>query len=156
MFLYTGHVKEPKRSIRKRARGLYPDLLISDSFSLMAHTIYAESTEGPKSYKIIIILSLLEKYRTETHRLIDCMFFFFFVFFSSFSIVFQFYRGGQSTHPCFPGVLLNCAPHNILEKELSLMFFTKILLINNMSCFLLVMIFPVTILLSHNKPLFPM
>ena len=33
-----------------------------------------------------------------------------------FSTVFQLYRGGQCTYPCFPGVLLTSTPHNILSK----------------------------------------
>ena len=50
--LYTKHLKEPRRSIRRRVWGLYLDLHVSESFSLMVHTIYAQSTEGPKSYKV--------------------------------------------------------------------------------------------------------
>ena len=33
-----------------------------------------------------------------------------------FSTVFQLYRGGQCTYPCFPGVLLTSTPHNIPSK----------------------------------------
>ena len=36
-----------------------------------------------------------------------------------FSTVFQLYRGGQCTNPCFPGVLLTSTPHNILSKPLA-------------------------------------
>ena len=41
LVLYTGHIKEPSRSTGRRARDLYPDLLVSESFSLMVNTIYA-------------------------------------------------------------------------------------------------------------------
>ena len=37
---------------------------------------------------------------------------------TSFSTIFQLYRGGQCTYPCFPGVLLTSTPHNILTKPL--------------------------------------
>ena len=37
----------------------------------------------------------------------------------SFSTIFQLYRGGQCTYPCFPGVLLTSAPHDILSKPLA-------------------------------------
>ena len=33
--------------------------------------------------------------------------------------VFQLYRGGQCTYPCFPGVLLTSTHHNILSKQLA-------------------------------------
>ena len=36
-----------------------------------------------------------------------------------FSTVFQLCCGGQCTYPCFPGVLLTSAPHNILSKPLA-------------------------------------
>ena len=36
-----------------------------------------------------------------------------------FSTVFQIYRGGQCTYPCFPGVLLTSNPHHILPKPLA-------------------------------------
>ena len=35
-----------------------------------------------------------------------------------FSTVFQLYRSGQCTYPCFPGVLLTSNPHDILSKPL--------------------------------------
>ena len=35
---------------------LHLDLRVSDSFSLIVHTIYAYSMEGHKSYKVIIIM----------------------------------------------------------------------------------------------------
>ena len=56
--LYTGHVKEPRRSIQRRARGLCLDLLVSHSFSLRVRSIYAKSMEGPNSYKVIIIIEM--------------------------------------------------------------------------------------------------
>ena len=40
LMIYSGFVKEPRILIRRRAKGLYPDLLVSDSFSLMVRTIY--------------------------------------------------------------------------------------------------------------------
>ena len=36
-----------------------------------------------------------------------------------FNALFQLYRGGQCTYPCFPGVLLIRTPHNILSKPLA-------------------------------------
>ena len=36
-----------------------------------------------------------------------------------FSTVFQLYRGGQCTYPCFPGVLVTSIPYNILSKPLA-------------------------------------
>ena len=36
-----------------------------------------------------------------------------------FSTVFQLYRGGQCTYPCFPGILLTSTLHNILSKSLA-------------------------------------
>ena len=36
-----------------------------------------------------------------------------------FSTVFQLYRSGQCTFPCFPGVLLTSIPQNILSKPLA-------------------------------------
>ena len=46
--------------------------------------------------------------------LINCM-----AFNAGCSTVFQLYRGGQCTIPCFPRVLLTCTPHNILSKPLA-------------------------------------
>ena len=37
---------------------------------------------------------------------------------TTFSTVFQSYRGGQCAYPCFPGVLLTSTPHNILSEPL--------------------------------------
>ena len=36
-----------------------------------------------------------------------------------FLTIFQLYRGGQCTYPCFPGVLLTSTLHNILSKPLT-------------------------------------
>ena len=36
-----------------------------------------------------------------------------------FSTLFQLYHGGQCTNPCFPRILLNSTPHNILSKPLA-------------------------------------
>ena len=36
-----------------------------------------------------------------------------------FATLFKLYCSGQSTYPCFPGVLLTSAPHNILFKPLA-------------------------------------
>ena len=36
-----------------------------------------------------------------------------------FSTVFQLYRSGQCTYPCFPRVLLTSIPHNILSKPMT-------------------------------------
>ena len=33
------------------------------------------------------------------------------------STVYRLYRGGQCTYPCFPGVLLTSAQHNIFSKR---------------------------------------
>ena len=35
------------------------------------------------------------------------------------STLFQLYRSGQSTYPCFPGFLLTSTPHSILSKPLA-------------------------------------
>ena len=34
-----------------------------------------------------------------------------------FSTIFQLFRGGQCTYPCFPGVLLTSIPHNIFPSH---------------------------------------
>ena len=38
---------------------------------------------------------------------------------TAFTTVFKLYHSGQCTYPCFPGVLLTNAPHNILSKPLA-------------------------------------
>ena len=50
----------------------------------------------------------------QNYWLIDCMVF----SVPFFSTVFKLYRGGQCTHPYFPGVLLTSTPLNILSKPL--------------------------------------
>ena len=49
--------------------------------------------------------------KTKSYFLLHCL--------TPFSTVFQLYRGGQSTYPCFSRFLLTSSPHNILSKPLA-------------------------------------
>ena len=43
-----------------------------------------------------------------------------------FSTVFQLYHSGKCTYSCFPGVVLNSTPHNIISKPLAAFHVTTV------------------------------